>query len=127
FSRQLTSANIRAFVFRIDIGHYRIISGGDVMLIGSPNRRQFIYSTSLFLSVAAVAPKALAQPLKPQLNFLVVGDWGRDGKKHQSEVAGRMGQTAATMGARFVVSTGDNFYTLGVRSVDDSKWGTSFQ
>jgi tartrate-resistant acid phosphatase type 5 len=92
-----------------------------------PNRRQFIQSTSLLLSLAAMAPRALAQGVKPRLNFLVVGDWGRDGKMHQREVAFQMDRAATTLGSSFVVSTGDNFYTFGVHSVDDSKWRTSFQ
>jgi acid phosphatase len=61
------------------------------------------------------------------LTFLAVGDWGRDGAFHQQEVADRMGESAAQIGASFVISVGDNFYEDGVTGVDDPKWKTSFE
>jgi len=61
------------------------------------------------------------------LSFLVIGDWGRDGASHQRDVAGQMEIVARAANARFVVAVGDNFYEDGVRSVDDSKWRTSFE
>src|ERR1700761_7560056 len=61
------------------------------------------------------------------LTFLAVGDWGRDGAFHQQDVADRMGETASQIGARFVISVGDNFYEDGVRGVDDPIWKTSFE
>ncbi|HUO22124.1 MAG TPA: tartrate-resistant acid phosphatase type 5 family protein [Caulobacteraceae bacterium] len=61
------------------------------------------------------------------LTFLAVGDWGRDGADHQRDVADRMGETASELGARFIVSVGDNFYEDGVASVDDPAWKTSFE
>ncbi len=64
---------------------------------------------------------------QPALTFLAVGDWGRDGAFNQSAVAQRMGETAAAIGARFVISAGDNFYEDGVSGVDDPKWKTSFE
>jgi tartrate-resistant acid phosphatase type 5 len=100
---------------------------GGFMLTINTTRRQLISSTSLLISAAAISPRALAQDVKPELNFLVVGDWGRDGKMYQRQVAVQMDRAASLMRSRFVVSTGDNFYTLGVRSLDDSKWGTSFE
>jgi acid phosphatase len=68
-----------------------------------------------------------ARAAGPALTFLAVGDWGRDGTNNQSEVAARMGETAALLGARFVISVGDNFYEDGVASVTDPKWRTSFE
>jgi acid phosphatase len=38
-----------------------------------------------------------------------------------------MGTAAAAMGAKFVISVGDNFYEHGVKSVDDPQWQTSFE
>ena len=38
-----------------------------------------------------------------------------------------MGETAARIGARFVISAGDNFYEDGVAGVGDPKWRTSFE
>jgi acid phosphatase len=61
------------------------------------------------------------------LNFLAVGDWGRDGAFRQAEVAARMGEAAQALKARFVISVGDNFYEDGITGVSDSKWKTSFE
>ena len=81
------------------------------------------------LGLAIVSPfsRSWAQSPEPALNFLAVGDWGRDGGFHQSDVAARMGETAKVLNARFVVSVGDNFYEDGVDSVTDPKWKTSFE
>lgn len=62
-----------------------------------------------------------------RLNFLVFGDWGRQGSKEQREVAGQMGVAAQAIDARFVISVGDNFYERGVASVNDPQWQTSFE
>jgi len=61
------------------------------------------------------------------LTFLAVGDWGREGRNRQSEVAKQMGLTAERIGARFVISVGDNFYDSGVTGVDDPAWRKSFE
>jgi acid phosphatase len=60
-------------------------------------------------------------------NFLVVGDWGRQGTSHQREVAVQMGKSAAALGSRCVVSVGDNFYEDGVASAADPQWRSSFE
>lgn len=60
-------------------------------------------------------------------NFLVVGDWGRNGFFNQAEVADGMGEVGARIGSRFTISTGDNFYTAGVSGVDDPKWVRSYE
>jgi tartrate-resistant acid phosphatase type 5 len=74
---------------------------------------------------AAVVSEPQAQP--GGLNFLVFGDWGRNGETDQMEVAAQMAKTAKGIGARFIVSVGDNFYENGVSSVDDDQWQTSFE
>jgi tartrate-resistant acid phosphatase type 5 len=61
------------------------------------------------------------------LNFLVMGDWGRNGADHQKEVAVQMGKTAAAMVASFIISTGDNFYPSGVISEQDPLFKYSFE
>jgi tartrate-resistant acid phosphatase type 5 len=81
----------------------------------------------LGLAVAAPLSRAWAAADEPSLTFLAVGDWGRDGDFHQADVAARMGETAGQIGARFIVSVGDNFYEDGVTGVDDPKWKTSFE
>jgi len=61
------------------------------------------------------------------LNFLVFGDWGRRGEADQTEVAAQMAKAAKDIGAKFIISVGDNFYEDGVASVDDPQWQTSFE
>lgn len=61
------------------------------------------------------------------LNFIVMGDWGRNGEDHQQLVADQMGKTAKEMSVDFIISTGDNFYPKGVISEYDPLWRTSFE
>ena len=60
-------------------------------------------------------------------NFLVVGDWGRNGYFNQSDVARAMGQTGEQIDSRFTISTGDNFYLSGVTGLDDPRWDRSYE
>ncbi|HSK12363.1 MAG TPA: metallophosphoesterase, partial [Phnomibacter sp.] len=69
--------------------------------------------------------KVEAQP--GTLNFLVIGDWGRNGEDHQKLVAAQMGRTATQVKADFIVSTGDNFYPSGVISEHDPLFFFSFE
>ncbi len=78
---------------------------------------------SRFLPVDLFARGAEADAL----NFLVLGDWGRQGELDQREVAAQMGIAAQNIGARFVISVGDNFYEDGVTSVNDDHWHRSFE
>jgi tartrate-resistant acid phosphatase type 5 len=91
-----------------------------------PSRRQALGGLGLALAATPFARAWAALP-QPPLTFLAVGDWGRDGAFHQAEVARRMGETAAAVHARFVISVGDNFYDDGVAGVDDPKWRSSFE
>jgi acid phosphatase len=68
-----------------------------------------------------------AQARAPSLDFVVIGDWGRDGRSRQREVAQQMGRSAAAIASRFVISVGDNFYENGVYSVADPQWQSSFE
>ncbi|MBC7867531.1 MAG: metallophosphoesterase, partial [Gloeobacteraceae cyanobacterium ES-bin-316] len=61
------------------------------------------------------------------LNFIVLGDWGRNGENYQKEVAAGMGKAAHDLSASFVVATGDNFYPYGVQSTQDYHWTASFE
>jgi acid phosphatase len=95
------------------------------MGIWTPSRRELIAGAPLLAGAAALPRRLFAAPAFAPLKFLVVGDWGRDGKKGQSEVAARMGEAAE--GIAFVASTGDNFYLRGVSSSTDRQWETSFE
>jgi tartrate-resistant acid phosphatase type 5 len=100
-------------------------------------RREFV--RILFVATqAAVASRFLPSSLQaaiametPEqaggLNFIVFGDWGRNGETDQMEVAAQMARAAKTTGAKFIVSVGDNFYEHGVTSVDDPQWQASFE
>lgn len=61
------------------------------------------------------------------LNFIAMGDWGRNGADHQKQVAAQMGITAAELKAQFIISTGDNFYPSGVISEHDPLFKYSFE
>lgn len=96
-------------------------------------RREFV-RTLFVASNAAIASRFLPVNLLAQdaprsngLNFLVFGDWGREGQTDQMEVAEQMGIAADGIGARFVVAVGDNFYERGVVSVGDAHWEWSFE
>lgn len=69
-----------------------------------------------------------ARAMDRELAFLAVGDWGKpDKRKAAMAVADRMGEIAESIHARFVISTGDNFYPSGVTGVDDPKWAIAFE
>ncbi|EHQ25873.1 purple acid phosphatase family protein [Mucilaginibacter paludis] len=109
-------------------------------------RRDFVISTALtalgtslinpFESLAGtrethlesedVSPKAIFANDFP-LNFVAIGDWGRNGEYHQNEVAKQMGAWAATHPNKFIISVGDNFYPKGVVSENDPLWHYSFE
>jgi acid phosphatase len=77
----------------------------------------------LTLSLAA----SLVAADVPALSFLVVGDWGREGRFNQRAVAEQMGRVAEARNVAFVISTGDNFNQHGVVGVVDRQWRTSFE
>jgi len=88
-----------------------------------------IVTISAFL-VQAQNPKPSANSLKVDpraLNFILMGDWGRNGADHQKQVAAQMGKTASTASVDFIVAAGDNFYPLGVVSEHDPLWKYSFE
>lgn len=64
---------------------------------------------------------------KDAINFILMGDWGRNGEDHQKEVAMQMGKIAAEASVDFIVSAGDNFYPRGVASEFDPLWKYSYE
>ena len=92
-------------------------------------RRGIIRSLAALGAGAGLAGHARASP-PPAVNscaFLALGDWGMEGNVGQRAVASALGQEAVAVGARFVISTGDNFYRTGVSGFDDPRWKTSFE
>ena len=59
-------------------------------------------------------------------NFFVLGDWGRDGKFYQQDVANQMIDQAKNLKPSFIMLTGDNFYDDGVKDINDNHWKASF-
>lgn len=99
-----------------------------VLILPTLDRRVLLQG----LAGAAAAASAPARADEPAPafappSFVALGDWGRDGDRRQSDVARAMGQAAAEVRSRFVISVGDNFYPAGVRSADDPQWKTSFE
>jgi tartrate-resistant acid phosphatase type 5 len=90
------------------------------------NRREVLASMAAAAGLSAM-PIGLRAGDRAALNFLMVGDWGRNGTSHQREVAEQMGKTADSLGCRHVISVGDNFYEDGVQSAGDSQWRTSYE
>ncbi len=64
---------------------------------------------------------------KKSLQFIAMGDWGRNGADHQLQVARQMAVAANAVGSQFTISTGDNFYPSGVISDRDPLWKYSFE
>jgi acid phosphatase len=95
-------------------------------------RRQFVRTLFVATQAAALTPllaqKVFAADAKiAARNFLLVGDWGRNGEPDQVAVATQMSRAAERMKAGFVISVGDNFYEDGVKSVTDPHWQNSFE
>jgi len=83
---------------------------------------------SLAANLLGKPATALLPPPQPQaLNFIVFGDWGREGEPDQQDVAREMARAAAVTDAKFVISAGDNFYEDGVASTTDPHWHKSFE
>ena len=83
-------------------------------------------------ALTGVSKAPFAQPIAeafaPEaMNFLIVGDWGRNGFFNQRDVAVSMGVIGEEIGSRFTISTGDNFYIAGVQTTEDTKWDRSYE
>jgi len=101
----------------------------------------FFFSVIIFLNQSTVATaqvyvsdsSAVAKPTDTlirniaALNFIAMGDWGRNGADHQKQVAAQMGKTATAAKANFIIATGDNFYPSGVISEHDPLFHYSYE
>jgi tartrate-resistant acid phosphatase type 5 len=95
-------------------------------------RRDFV--RSLFAaSQTALVGRMMAAPIdggdksEAALRFAVIGDWGRQGRPDQRQVAEQMAIACKKAAASFIVSVGDNFYERGVTSLEDDHWQKSFE
>jgi tartrate-resistant acid phosphatase type 5 len=80
------------------------------------------------LALAGASPEEITNSMR----FLVMGDWGGTGKSPyttSSEVntAKSMDEAAKSLGAKFSLALGDNFYTTGVKSVTDPRFEETFE
>ena len=71
--------------------------------------------------------RAFAAPRAPALDFVCIGDWGRQGHDEQRAVAVAMGTAAEDRRSTWTLSLGDNFYEDGVAGTDDPQWRSSFE
>jgi tartrate-resistant acid phosphatase type 5 len=76
-----------------------------------------------FLLGSCVKPLDTQRPLI----FYVIGDWGKMGNTNQKGVASQMNEYAKNENPQFIITTGDNFYEVGVKDVNDSHWQESFE
>lgn len=90
------------------------------------SRRSFIHAGGAAAAALALNRIAPARADVSALPFVVVGDWGHADAQTRS-VAAAMATTAHSIGSRFVVSVGDNFYPHGVDSVNDRQWQETFE
>jgi len=96
------------------------------------SRRNFV-QTLFAASQTALVGKLLsgtaraAEASDGVLNFAIIGDWGRQGRPDQRQVARQMGIACRQAAAAFVVAVGDNFYERGVASLEDDHWQRSFE
>jgi len=58
--------------------------------------------------------------------FTAIGDWG-ERNPNQEKVAFAMSEVVKENNCSFVISTGDNFYPNGVKSIYDKKWNYVFE
>lgn len=87
-----------------------------------------IFIWTLHLNFVAAQTKDNSIKKYPNsLNFIVMGDWGRFGEDHQIPVAKQMAITATAINRDFIISTGDNFYPVGVVSEYDPQWKSSYE
>jgi len=96
---------------------------------GLPDRRivlQGLGGLAATAATAAILPSP-AHAAGAAVSFVAIGDWGRAGGARQTQVASAMATAAESVGSRFVLSVGDNFYPAGVTSADDPQWRTSFE
>lgn len=87
----------------------------------------FIASVSNAQKHSRVEYESEKEVKQKALKFIVFGDWGRNGEDNQKEVAAEMGIVAKKFKPEFIISTGDNIYPNGVRSIMDHSWIASFE
>jgi len=86
-----------------------------------------LFCTCFAQQKGTITPSPTITVVPNALNFIAMGDWGRNGEYNQKEVAVQMGITAKEVDASFIIATGDNFYPSGVQSTQDYSWIASYE
>jgi acid phosphatase len=98
-------------------------------IIVKQNRYTSSVITLLFiLFFSEIYPQSIAiNPASDSLNFLVLSDFGGQGKKVQRDVGIQLGRQASIYKSSFVITCGDNYHQNGISSATDAKWKTEFE
>ncbi len=122
----LVGLNVFTFLKELPMSHFKITRSfalaiaGCAILAGPACTK-----TDLTKSAAqTVSKKGDSGDKEKGLRFSVLGDWGWNGKKNQTEVAKIMAEKGV---GKFIISVGDNFQVNGVRSVQDPLWMLNFE
>lgn len=100
----------------------------------------FLMRDTAFAKVLSVFGKGRkvdnARPIPPfqvksfvkqnSIRCMVIGDWGT-GDAFQKRIASSMQQYAEKEESQFIISTGDNFYPVGVESKNDAQFRTKWE
>ncbi len=92
----------------------------------------YVVTLVLLLSHSVLSLSSSATAAADSLNFLAVGDWGGQTSSPytttaQLAVAKVMGDEAQAIDSQFTFALGDNFYTFGVKDVDDKRFKETFE
>ncbi|WP_072390726.1 tartrate-resistant acid phosphatase type 5 family protein [Hyphomicrobium sp. CS1GBMeth3] len=90
------------------------------------SRRTILKSGLGTAALLAHAHLGYAQETRDGLRFLAIGDWG-ERTPGQKPVATALAEASRRLDPEFIVSTGDNIYENGVKSVDDPLWVDVFE
>lgn len=63
---------------------------------------------------------------QPSINFIVLGSFGINGTKNQTNIARALGKFCSENRCDFIITTGNNFYPTGTTSIQDPQFSTSF-
>ncbi|MCH7415064.1 tartrate-resistant acid phosphatase type 5 family protein [Belliella sp. R4-6] len=95
------------------------------MVIDIKGMKAHSWIFSVFSILTLFTTNALCQEISPEskaVKFIAIGDWGRNGDDHQLDVADQLLNQIKKHKPSFLISTGDNFYPNGVRSIHDPLW-----
>eukprot|EP01080_Neovahlkampfia_damariscottae_P005640 gene5640-9456_t len=83
----------------------------------------FLLISASFLTLAVII---LLNSEEIPVSFILMGDFGVHGAPQQRLVAKEMSQWCLKNKCDFILTTGDNFYDNGVKSIYDEQWKSTF-